>query len=58
MRNSHIYFKPFSELKKNLKEWHFELVDGESCECLAIGTGWCAVLTDFGYIRIFSMDGI
>lgn len=55
--NSHIYFRPFNEWK-NLKDWHFELTDHESVDCLAIGTGWCAVATDFGYIRIFSNDGI
>ena len=27
-------------------------------ECLALGTGWCAVATDFDYIRVFSNDGI
>lgn len=56
-KNSHIIFKPFSE-HKNLKDWHFELKDGESVDCLAIGSGWSAVLTDFGYIRVFSIDGI
>ena len=56
-KNSHIYFKPFNEWK-NLKDWHYELKDGESAECLAMGSGWCAVHTDFGYIRIFSSDGV
>ena len=56
-KNSQIYFKPFNEWK-NLKDWHYELKDGESVECLAIGSGWCAVATDFGYIRIFSNDGV
>lgn len=56
-KNSHIYFRPFSEIK-NLKEWHFELQDGESVDCLAIGTGWVCAFTDFGYFRVFSCDGI
>ena len=56
-KNSQIYFKPFNEWK-NLKDWHYELKDGESVECLAIGSGWCAAATDFGYIRIFSNDGV
>ena len=27
-------------------------------ECLAIGSGWCAVATDFGYIRVFTIEGV
>lgn len=56
-KNSHIIFKPFNE-NRVLKDWHYELKDGESVDCLALGTGWAAVLTDFQYIRVFSMDGI
>jgi hypothetical protein len=56
-KNSHIIFKPFNE-HKNLKDWHFELKDGESVDCLAIGAGWVTALTDFGYLRVFSADGI
>jgi hypothetical protein len=55
-KNSHIIFKPFNE-HKNLKDWHYELRDGESVDCLALGAGWVAVLTDFQYIRVFSIDG-
>lgn len=54
---SHIYFKPFN-VWKNQKDWHFALKHGEQVECLALGTGWCAVSTDFGYIRVFSTEGI
>lgn len=54
---SHIYFRPFNEYK-NLKDWHYEIEDGENVECLAMGTGWVAAYTDFGYIRVFSSDGI
>lgn len=52
-KNSTIYFKPFNEWK-TLKDWSYELKDGESVECLALGSGWCAAATNFGYIRIFS----
>ena len=55
-KNSNIYFKPFNEWK-NLKDWSFELKDGESVECLAMGAGWVAAATDFGYIRVFSSEG-
>ena len=56
-KNSHIYFKPFNE-NKNMKSWQFEFKDGENVECLALGTGWSVAFTDFGYIRVFSIDGI
>lgn len=56
-KNSHIHYKAFNE-HKQVNDWHFELKDGESSECLAIGSGWVAALTDCGYIRIFSNDGI
>ena len=56
-KNSHVYYKPFNEWK-NFREWHMELKDGEKAECLALGSGWCAVQTDFGYVRVFSMEGI
>ena len=56
-KKSNIYFRPFNEWK-NMKEWNYSLENGENTECLAIGTGWCAASTDFGYIRVFSNDGI
>jgi len=43
---------------KNLKDWHFKLEKNEIVECLAMGTGWCAVATDYGYLRIFTSDGV
>lgn len=54
---SHIYFKPFNTYK-DVKDWHFALKHGEQAECLAVGAGWCAVATDFGYIRVFTSEGI
>lgn len=56
-RYSHLLFKPFNTYK-NVKEWHFALKHGEQVENLAIGSGWCAVATDFGYIRVFSTEGV
>lgn len=56
-KNSHIHYKPFNE-NKLVSDWHFELKDGESSECLAVGSGWVAALTDWGYVRIFSNEGI
>jgi hypothetical protein len=56
-RHAHILFKPFNTWK-SLKDWHFALKHGEQVECLAMGSGWCAVGTDFGYIRVFSNEGI
>lgn len=57
LKNSNIYFKPFNEWK-NLKDWNFELKDQESVDCVAIGSGWACAYTDFGYIRVFSLNGI
>ena len=41
-----------------MKEWNYELKNGESVECLAVGSGWNAVHTTFNYLRIFSNNGI
>lgn len=56
-KHSHIHFKPFNSWK-NVKEWHFALKHGEQVECLVQGSGWCAAATDFGYIRVFSTEGV
>ena len=56
-KNSNILFQPFNEWK-DVTSWNYELHNGESVECLAIGSGWCAAQTNFNYIRIFSNDGI
>ena len=56
-RHSHLLFKPFNSWK-SLKDWHFSLKHGEQVECLAMGSGWCAAATDFGYIRVFSTEGV
>ena len=56
-KNSNIHFKPFNEYK-DAKEWNYELKNGESVECLAVGSGWCTVLTSCNYLRVFSTDGI
>lgn len=55
-KNSNIQYKPFNEWK-DVKEWNFELKNGESVECLAVGSGWNAVLTNYNYIRVFSNNG-
>lgn len=54
---SHLLYKPFNTYKDR-KAWHFALKHGEQVECLALGTGWAAAATDFGYLRIFSAEGI
>ena len=56
-KHSNIEFRPFNEWK-NIKPWTYQLKNGESVECMAIGTGWCAVLTNYNYIRVFSHTGI
>jgi chromosome transmission fidelity protein 4 len=48
-------YKPFSE---EVPEWHMALKKGENAECLASGTGWAAVYTNQGLIRVFSTTGI
>lgn len=54
---SYVYFKPLNE-HKNLKDWHYKLNLNERVECMAQGSGWCAVATNTGFIRIFSTEGV
>jgi len=56
-KSSNIQYKPFNEWK-DAKEWNFELKNGESAECLAVGSGWNSVLTNFNYVRVFSNNGV
>lgn len=59
---SYIYFKSFQESKATSfstpQEWHYKLPKGENVLLVAQGSGWVAALTDVGYIRIFTTDGI
>lgn len=41
-----------------MKPWSYQFKNGESVECMAMGTGWCCALTNFNYIRVFSNSGI
>lgn len=54
---SYVYYKPLNE-HKNLKDWHYKLNSQERVECMAQGSGWCAVATNSGFIRIFSSEGV
>ena len=54
---SYLYYKPLNEWK-NMKDWHVQMRDDESIECIAQGTSWCACYTDKGYIRVFSQEGV
>ena len=54
---SYLYFKPLNE-RKDLKDWHYKMNFNEQIECMAQGSGWCAVSTSNGYLRIFSHEGI
>jgi hypothetical protein len=56
-KSSNLQFKPLNE-RLDLKEWNYELPQGESVECLAIGSKWCVALTNANYLRVFSSDGI
>ena len=56
-KNSNIQFKPFNEWK-DVKEWNYEFKHGESVECLAVGSGWNAVFTNYNYIWVFSNNGL
>ena len=56
-KHSNIQFKALNEWKE-VKDWNYQLPLGESVECLAIGSGWCAAYTSLNYFRIFSNDGI
>jgi hypothetical protein len=54
---SQIKFIPFTSWN-SIKAWSYDLPKGENAECLAIGNTWCAVATDLGYIRFFSIEGV
>jgi len=56
-RYSHILFR-HANTWKTAKDWHYRLEKREQVEGLAIGAGWCVAATDFGYIRVFSNEGI
>jgi hypothetical protein len=56
-KSSYLYFKPLNEWETK-KDWNFKMNEGESIECIASGTGWCACVTDQGFLRIFSHDGV
>lgn len=40
------------------KEWKVQLPDNEYIDCMALGSGFIAVATDKGFIRIFTVGGI
>lgn len=40
-----------------IKDWGMNLPSHEMPICLAIGAEWCAVYTDFGYLRCFTLNG-
>jgi len=56
-RGSYLYFKPLNEWKVK-KDWHHKMQYGESIQCIAQGSGWCAAYTDAGFVRVFSQDGV
>ena len=56
-RYAHVYYKPFNTYK-NLTDWHHQLDLGENIESVALGTGWLAVITSLGFVRILSTEGI
>ena len=41
-----------------MNPWNYELSHGESVDCVAVGSGWCAVATTQNYIRVFSTEGL
>lgn len=56
-KHSNIEFRPFNEWK-NVKPWTYQFQNGESVECLAIGTNWCCAYTNFNNIRVYTSTGI
>lgn len=40
------------------KEWKSQLPDDEFVDCMALGSGFIALATDKGFIRIFTVGGI
>lgn len=54
---SYLYFKPLNEWETK-KDFHYKMLEDESIECIASGSGWCACVTDKDFLRIFSHDGV
>lgn len=54
---SYIQFKGFSYMYEPY-DWTIKLQKEENAECVCIGSTWCAVATDYNYIRIFNFVGI
>lgn len=54
---SYLYFKPLNEWETK-KDWNVKMLEDESIECIASGSGWCACVTDKNWLRIFSQDGV
>lgn len=52
---SNLHFRSFTAEPVT---WHYELKKGETTECVASGTKWCAALTSAGLIRFFTQSGI
>jgi hypothetical protein len=50
---SYLYFKPLNEWETK-KDWNVKMLEDESIECIASGSGWCACVTDKNWLRIFS----
>lgn len=59
---SYVFFKSFKESRAaaytKAPQWHYKLPRGEHIECIAQGSGWLAISTDLGYLRVFSTDGV
>ena len=59
---SYLYYKSFKESKaaqmQKAPAWHYKLPRGEHIECIAQGSEWVAAITDLGYLRIFSSEGV
>ena len=58
---SKVHYHAFSGQKKMEKaneSFTHELLDNERALNVAVGTGWCAVTTSKGFLRIFSSTGV
>lgn len=56
-KSSYIQYKSFTYTYEAY-DWTHKLQKKENAECVCIGSTWCAVATDFNFLRIFNLVGI
>ena len=58
-RGSVVHYHAFHGFLGGANEsFSYPLPSGEAVHCVAVGTGWCAVATSRGFLRVFSSTGV